>query len=296
MTEVSSRKRSFTQEGPRRGFSSNGEQRDPPPATLVFIHIPKTGGSTLCNVLSRQYRDRQQYWIRPDTHRKTAGEALRGLDEERRRSLRLVTGHVPYGLHDSLRPNEVQYMTLLRDPVSRLRSLYLFARERPRNQLHDVARDGTLESFARTENTAQLDNDQTRFLAGDLAVGAEPLDRPVTEVDFDRACRHLTECRAVGVTERFDESLLAMSKLFGWRLPLYSAQKVSRESVVVTDEARDAILARNQFDRALYELAVDMFHALLRGTSMTPGKVGRFRVANRIAQPAATVYRRVRWR
>lgn len=277
----------------RRDRSGSSDGQPSSPAALVFVHIPKTGGSTLCNVLGRQYPGETQYWIRPGTDRVAAGQALRRLDDEHRRRLRLVTGHVPYGLHEDLRPHQVRYVTVLRDPVSRLRSLYLFTRGRPRNPLYDVAQTAGLAEFAQSEKTAQLDNDQTRFLAGGLAVGADPFDRPVTEEDFERARRHLIEFAAVGVTERFDESLLAMRALFGWKLPLYSAQKVSAGSVDVTDEARASILARNRFDQALYEVAVDLCRALVDATGVTSQKVRRFRAANRAAQPAAALYRRL---
>lgn len=271
-------------------FASNDPGREP---TLVFLHVPKAGGSTLCNVLGRQYAKQDSYWIPPDRSRPEHLQDFADLDDERKRQLRLVTGHVPYGLHRHL-PNPVRYITLLRHPVPRVRSLYLHVLSRPADQLYEVACQHDVADFAWSDATAHLDNGQTRFLAGDVAVGSQPFDRPLNDSDFERAVDNLRECAAVGVTERFDESLLAMAKLFGWRLPIYSRLKTAKGTLSLTWAQRQAILARNRYDAELYYIAQEMCSSVISGARITSGKVRQFQAVNHVVQPLASLYRTVR--
>ena len=41
---------------------------------------------------------------------------------------------------------------------------------------------------------------------------------PVTDVDYDAALRAIDECLVVGLTERFDETLLVLGANLGWSL------------------------------------------------------------------------------
>lgn len=262
-------------------------------STVLFLHVPKAGGSTLCNVLGRQYAKEDSYWIRPDRSRPESLQEFVDLDDERKRRLRLVTGHVPYGIHTHL-PNPVRYITILRHPVPRIRSLYLHVLSRPADQLHELARQHDVADFARRDATAHLDNGQTRFFAGDVAVGSQPFDRPMTDSDFERAVKNLRTCAAVGVTERFDESLLAMAKLFGWRLPIYSRIKTAKRSLSLTSAQRQAILSRNRYDTQLYQIAEELCTSTIEATGIASSEVKRFQTVNRVAQPLASLYRTVR--
>ena len=65
---------------------------------LIFLHIPKTAGTTLNRIIEWQYNPLSIFTIDPYGIRATA-ERLRELPEERRRRLRMVRGHCYYGLH-----------------------------------------------------------------------------------------------------------------------------------------------------------------------------------------------------
>ena len=202
---------------------------------VIFIHLPKTGGRTLAAALRYKYPSRTLFLD-------SLYEPLERIEEiplERRRAARAVTGHLHYGVHRHM-PQRCEYITMLRDPVARVVSMYRFIRDNPSNWLHDevVGSGMGLEEFVRRAADPTAENLQTRLLAGlgpgeVMALGADGRLRapekpppPVTEDDLARAKRNLDRFLVVGLTERFDESFILIRRALGWRLPMYeSAQR-----------------------------------------------------------------------
>ncbi len=91
-------------------------------AALIFLHIPKTAGTTLNRIIDWQYDPRVIFTVDPHRIRPTINHFY-ALPEERRRRLQVVRGHPPYGVHELL-PQGAIYTTSLRDPVARLVSSY----------------------------------------------------------------------------------------------------------------------------------------------------------------------------
>ena len=94
-----------------------------PPHTIIFLHIPKTAGTTLHHIINRQYRQRQLYVY--DNSREDALDAFINLSPQTKASLKLIRGHLSYGLHEHL-PGTHSYFTFLRDPVDRVLSHYYY--------------------------------------------------------------------------------------------------------------------------------------------------------------------------
>src|SRR5207245_9220276 len=91
---------------------------------LIFLHIPKTAGTTLNRIIEWQYGPFAIFTMDPYRIRATP-ERLKRLPERRRRRLQVVRGHMFYGLHESL-PQGASYFTMLGDPVARALSTYYF--------------------------------------------------------------------------------------------------------------------------------------------------------------------------
>src|SRR5258705_13471294 len=84
---------------------------------VIFIHVPKTGGITLRDIIGRQYAPDQVYGS-PNFLRDSA--RLWSCDQVRldgvASQVRVIEGHMPFSLHPYLR-RPVTYITLLRDPI-----------------------------------------------------------------------------------------------------------------------------------------------------------------------------------
>lgn len=221
-------------------------------AALIFLHIPKTAGTTLNRIIEWQYDPRLIYTVDPYQIRATAGR-LKTLSEERRRRLRVVRGHLLYGIHECL-PQGATYITMLRDPVKRVLSSYQFILRRPLHPLHRKlkAKGIGVEEFL--EFTANRQNLQTKMLAGVPYVG------PCDEQTLAAAKEHATESfRVVGISERFQESLLLIASSFGWEIPYYENRKVSKNRPAIEPATIELIRKHNPYDLELYEFGQRRF-------------------------------------
>ena len=261
---------------------------------VIFIHLPKTGGRTLAAALRYKYPSRTLFLD-------SLYEPLERIEEvpsERRRAARAITGHLHYGVHRHM-PQRCDYITMLRDPVARVVSMYRFIRGNPKNWLHDeVLGSGMgLEEFVLRAPDPTAENLQTRLLSGlgpgkVMALGADGRLRapdqpppPVTEDDLARAKRNLDRFLVIGLTERFDESFILIRRALGWRLPMYEAHNVSKTVLPGPPNltAIELIRERNRFDLALHDHAEKLFAtAVERQGPSFRREVAAFRVLNRI--------------
>jgi hypothetical protein len=250
---------------------------------LVFLHIPKTGGKTLEHVLRRQYGSEALYRVKGDYD--AAVSRLKRLDGATRSGLRVIHGHMPFGIHEELEEPAV-YTAMLRHPVDRVISHYHYAQRKEGHYLREAARsEPSLKRYVETGaggRTVELDNGQTRALSG---------ERP-SEIELGGCTPELLEAAksnlakhfgAVGVVERFDESLVVMREAFGWRAPIYVRQNTSgrRRGRGDLDAAtRRAIEKRNELDLELYGYATERLAKRMEEISGVRSKVASFRALN----------------
>jgi Galactose-3-O-sulfotransferase len=248
---------------------------------LIFVHVPKTAGRTLNRVLRRQYRRSETIDF---TTLDKPLEEFRNVPIEERARARLVLGHVHYGVHRWI-PGDATYITILRDPVHRVLSLYGYILRQPRHPLHDqlITAGIGLEEFVQTGlDRSQVDNGQTRQIAG-------VQETDVIRGHLGRAIENLQDFAVVGLAERFDETLILMKRELGWRTPFYVSQNVSPRpatgSHAISDQALGLIREKNGLDLELYSEASRMFEDLVAGQDRSFGQeVARFKRLNRVSE------------
>jgi hypothetical protein len=218
---------------------------------LVFLHIPKTAGSTFNFILENSFGVSACH----TNHTKKPIFDQSDFDLARKLFpfLRSISGH---NLIDplSLSVPDPFYMTFLREPVARVISQYRDSQTLGQNRK-------TFEESVRADE--QYENLHVKLMAG--------------ERNLDKAKRFLEKCGFVGLTEKFDLSLHVLSRLSPCRLNLkYKRRRVTpRGSSKATLESDNRLveLAReyNKLDLALYAFAVDeIFPKLCEKAGMRP--------------------------
>jgi hypothetical protein len=227
----------------------------------VFLHIPKTSGSSLRTVLSRQYGVGHIAYFEPGNPQLKGQDSVGALKSElEAREIRLVTGHHAFGLHASIgRP--VRYFSVIRDPISRAASDYFYAYSYEHHRLRTEILSGALtpEAFLIEGRNAAPFDTQCRLLSGRSNRGQDTVEQALETVELCFA--------AIGVAELFDESLILIAKRLGWNPPLYATRNVTRlPAEIAAKRRRCEDRVRTQFaDRYAADLALhDEIKAKLR--------------------------------
>jgi hypothetical protein len=262
-----------------------------PRSVCLFLHIPKTAGTTLKHCIyehhsvpgpSDDWFHEGVYYFPYGFHKARRPRFTpRVRAELARDDLRAVVGHFWYGVHD-LVPQPSFYVTLLREPVDRVVSLYHHILGKDGELYHSaiVSRGATLEEFVVELACRETDNDQTRRIAG-----AEPAFGRCTRRLLERAKSNLRDRFAfVGITERFDESLVALKRLLGWPYLFYFPELVNRARPprsALSPATVALVSERNSYDLELYAFAGRLLQERIdaEGPSFTP-EVERFRAQN----------------
>jgi hypothetical protein len=262
-------------EGPLRDGSSDsalnhahygpqltGERIGPKQQALIFVHIPKTAGSTLNSIIVREYGPFQiaavdgRYW-------RWAYRRMTHWTPQRFNPNDIFTGHMPFGLH-KLMSREATYMTVLRKPVERVISEYFY---RINRKSHPVE-DREIKNLSLREYVEKLpyDNVQTKLLAGGTP-DYNFMAGTCSSAMLGTAKRNLTESFSlVGLTERFEETLALCRIIFGWKVNRYAVQRVTRgkpNEKAISADLRELIAERNRFDMELYQYGAQLFEQIL---------------------------------
>lgn len=195
--------------------------------TTFFIHVPKCAGTSLSIILKSMYPPEAVYQI-DNSRYEDSSEQFKKLPVEEKARLTLVDGHMYYGLYSSM-PHKVSHVTMLRNPVKRLVSLYNYGLQTPGVswRARMLEEKPSFVDFVKGHYTNTSDNGIARFLSGhNLSVasyghcGSETANQAIINLK--------NYFLAIGFLEEFDKSMLLFKHVLAWnKQPFYKHRNVT---------------------------------------------------------------------
>lgn len=229
---------------------------------IVVLHIPKTAGTSLRKLIQKNYSAKELFFVYGEESEFTTIEDLQNLSPEQKTGIKVFMGHLPYNpnLFPGMQP---RYITLVRDPIERVISYYHHIMNKNKAWKD---RNVSLLKYLSVSNDLQLNNHQTRVISG-------LHELPVSEKHFDAAIKNIeNHFDFVGISEKFEESMVKLSGLFSWNF-----KKVNRVNVSIgkpqqdyfSDQEIQAIERLNKFDLALHDYINSQPDSILLGKNFS---------------------------
>ncbi len=248
--------------------------------SIVFLHIPKAAGTTLQQIIRKQYRSHEGVFY----HHQRIHNFFR-LPEDQRKKIKIFTGHFSFGLHvHQYLAHPTAYVTILRNPVERVISTYFYILRTPGHTHYQTTKNLSLYDFVKNGvSQIGIDNGMTRLLCG-IKDGASIPFGECTEAMLESAKTNLSRYfSVVGLTKRFDETVLLLNKLFGWN-PFYIKENVTaRRPSRISMDTIELIKKNNKLGIELYNYAEALFDNQLKShIPLLDDELNKFRFLNSI--------------
>ena len=233
---------------PSRRMSRNLLPSIPEKRTIpFFLHIPKTGGSTLISVMQRDNKEQLQTFTNPPF------SDLQSTIKDQ--TVTSIAGHVALSsIQAAIQQEDVEIVpfVILNDPTRRAISFWRYIKD-----LYD-APDLSLKDFL----TGSMGNTMYRMMA---PMGSDLADKAGTLARIKDAIRN--DFAVVGLTSKFDETMVLLQDmgLVGEDIS-YNRHKVLSNPEHPYQLSAEESLLMNQFihlDQQIYDFAVRNFEEVL---------------------------------
>ena len=255
---------------------------------LIFLHVPKTAGSTFHQILNARYRASKTHNVFGSRYSEESIAEFMRDGSTKYTGVELLKGHMPFGLHSYASHSKSRYITILRNPIERVISQYYYIKKNVNNPLYDAVEGGgmSITDFVESGVAVGMNNGQCRFLNGDLDEYAfNECDEQLLNQVKDNIEKHFVW---VGLTERFDESVLLLADLMKWKkLPFYFRENVSKTrkpARAISDQDIKAIQHYNKYDLELYEYAGKRLDAQIANSPEFSRRLSAFVLKNQRLQ------------
>ena len=258
------------------------------PPVVVFVHVPKTGGTTIYRYLKRYFRKNARI-SDPDQLQE------RFLDKpaNQRNALDFISGHVPTGVIHRATSRPCIYFTCFRDPLPKAISNYSHVLRWSGHRWHRrfIEKKITLEKFLIQHDDVKdflIDNPSVRLFSDPLRTH-DP--QPMTSDLVEQVKTRLREQFAfIGLTERNVDSVFLLSRKLKLPLRPYLTHNVTRRPEGSLSSLSREVIARfkelNWADYEIYGYAERTFEGQWGELDAREKKrAGRFRRVQRFLTP-----------
>ncbi|MGC4020646.1 MAG: sulfotransferase family 2 domain-containing protein [Cyclobacteriaceae bacterium] len=251
----------------------------------IILHIQRSGGSSLDKILQKQFNST---FLSRQLKRFTRGKDLTKQEYWRKikMSERYYSSHICYGIHEFL-PQPYKYVAFVRDPLQRIISLYKYSLQNKDSFYHNVAVGKTFEEFVLKSELHELDNGQTRVIAGgdypNFFINRTPYgkcDEGLLQIALGNIEKDFL---MVGVTELYYESIVLLSKLNNWELEEFANLNSSAGiNLEISDALKDQIRKANWLDYKLFEICREKLLNNFKNNEKLANEVKEFKLKNEL--------------
>jgi hypothetical protein len=229
-------------------------------ATWLFMHIPKTAGTSFRQIVKRQYR--------------ASGGAIEVYDPQEvltgpaHRHAPAYIGHFRYGFHHFF-PDNCRYVGFMREPVSHAWSHYHFLIEMGKLPAE-------VNSFERFLQHKYGYNLQLRFISGVEHI--HNTEEQALELARENLLHHFT---LLVPMEQFDQALLLMHQILDWpRSPVYHRANERPNKPKITEEERALAQSILKHEITLYQDVKARFETHWLKSGLSERDVQLFDISN----------------
>ncbi len=201
---------------------------------IVFIHLPRTAGSSMGRAIEQAYGDRA---LRLKTLAPITEDVVARVGSH----IQIIYGHMPHGLHRFM---PVRYVTVLREPIERSLSHFRLY-QLQMQQKFGAKTPPTFEEFL---DHHLAGNVQTRLLAGIGHPDSTPADAVAA------AKRNLEDFEAVGFFDDID----GLARRIGIQTPIAHINHIAPRYSATEAELKQLTTLNDQ-DIPLYRWALTRF-------------------------------------
>lgn len=232
----------------------------------IFVHLHKTGGTTLNKHLSKNFKKEEilflyydKLGLDPFTSKKQdyselAEKAIKKLSKSERNKIKVITGHfLPNGIHKHFPNKTSRYITIVRDPHKRARSMYNYFRTLHSKEKSSGKNKKIYRSFLKIKGTVPDFSTWLEKKYGNPkgSIVPRPMDMYFSDLGYK-----LSDFYFIGITEKLGEDLLWLYKLFGIK-KFFVNQNLSR-SFVKDDSSKEFFEKKYKKSYEIYENAVKL--------------------------------------
>jgi hypothetical protein len=259
---------------------------------LRFLHIPKTAGSTFRRILKHKYQGKGCFVFKGNNplDRKRFAD----LSEGEKKNVALFLGHAPIisGVKEA---DEIPIITILRDPISRVKSFCQYVSEGKSGYLRNDFPPETfdLDEFLHSNNS-ELSNLQSRMLINYEKKGSQLLIDTLTlqEIEAKALYNLFNKISWYGLQEYFDESLVRFAIELGCKPPYYEYinRKNRKRLLKYEDRHIKKIVELNTIDISFYNAAKERFINSINTDEHYKQKYRTFKRNQKLVSPVMKLY------
>ena len=229
---------------------------------IFFLHIPKTGGTSIDHAISQHYQNNLYKVSGPSSYK--AAKFLYGEDcnvlklreylalHEMRKGTKYIAGHVPFnsGIWNDFK-DEYIYLTLLRHPVKRYISDFFFNSFK-KADYHKI--DCDLKTYLASEKGKRSGCEYVKFLGG-----LSDSENYQSQAAIEQAKNNLAKFTIVGFLEELNFLVEAVKQKTGLKLEIPHKRKNPVSNPQLDEEMMGEIIKVCQPDLEVYEYGKFLF-------------------------------------